>query len=362
MSDKKFILVLLLAPLPFVLALLGLLYIYDPFQVYHKPYFRETTFFGDMRRQAKGIIKNYDFDSYILGTSMLENTYAKEAEEKLGGKWVNISLAGSAFNERAVVLEYLFKTKEAKSIIYSLDITYLERMESTKKFDYLYDENFLNDIKGYMNMKFFSCALVYSTREKCVGKDKNLEKLNFWANNIEHNSQFGGFENWIKYSNDKQHLANALKILANSKLEFQKSVEDISKIKENLENNLLRFVKENPQTEFSIIIPTYPRLFFYIKENKGYLDGDVAFYKYKQTMQWLIPHTKQFKNLKFYAFDTLLYADDIANYKDLNSIFLSAIRDKTHILDSSNIGQYLKEMESKILEFDLSVFVKMAKE
>ena len=99
---------------------LGLIYMYDPMQIFHKPYFRETTFLMDMRRQALGIIKHYDFDSYILGTSMLENTSAKEANEKLGGNWVNISLSGSVFNERAVILNYLFAHKQPQSILYSL--------------------------------------------------------------------------------------------------------------------------------------------------------------------------------------------------------------------------------------------------
>ena len=74
-----------------------------------------------MRQQAAGIINNYEFDSIILGTSMLENTSAKEAGEKLGGKFMNISLSGSNFYERSFVLEYALRKKEIKKIIYSLD-------------------------------------------------------------------------------------------------------------------------------------------------------------------------------------------------------------------------------------------------
>jgi hypothetical protein len=55
-----------------------------------------------MRQQAAGIINNYEFDSIILGTSMLENTSAKEAGEKLGGKFMNISLSGSNFTKEVL--------------------------------------------------------------------------------------------------------------------------------------------------------------------------------------------------------------------------------------------------------------------
>ena len=107
LSPKQFIFGVCLIPLPVVVVLFGILWLYDPLQLFHKPIFRETTFFGDMRLAARGIIRYYDFDSVILGTSMLENTSAKEAGEKLGGKWVNLSLINSSYDERAVVLEYL---------------------------------------------------------------------------------------------------------------------------------------------------------------------------------------------------------------------------------------------------------------
>ena len=115
---KKFIVSVLLIPLPFMLALFALLYVYDPYMLFHKPYFREVTFKQDMRLMARFIVDNYTFDSAILGTSMLENTSAKEAGEKLGGKWMNLSLAGSTLAERAIILEYLLKKKNSRMEIF----------------------------------------------------------------------------------------------------------------------------------------------------------------------------------------------------------------------------------------------------
>ena len=65
MSDKnakKFIIATIITPIALGAILLSLIYIYDPLQIFHKPYFREATFFTDMRKQALGIIKNYEFD------------------------------------------------------------------------------------------------------------------------------------------------------------------------------------------------------------------------------------------------------------------------------------------------------------
>ncbi|MWV61884.1 hypothetical protein DCO58_07180 [Helicobacter saguini] len=71
--------------LPFVLMYLffAWLYLYDPLQLFHKPFLRDETFLHDLRSQNRGIIENYDFNSVILGTSMLENTLPKDANEIL---------------------------------------------------------------------------------------------------------------------------------------------------------------------------------------------------------------------------------------------------------------------------------------
>lgn len=184
--------------------LFALLYIYDPLQIYHKPYFREISFSDDMRVQDKGIIKHYDFDSFILGTSMVMSTSAREAGEKLGGKWVNVSLAGGSFNQRAVILRYIYAQKpEVKRVIWSLDIvqTTDTKPAQTESFDFLYDKNELDDIRIYVNKKFISCALSFSKAEKCVGK-KDLETLIYWATRPEQVRKFGGFENWLKNSKE----------------------------------------------------------------------------------------------------------------------------------------------------------------
>lgn len=178
MSYKKYLFLSFAIPLPFMLAYIILLYIYDPLQLFHKPYFRETTFSTDMRRQALGIIKHYDFDSYIIGTSMLENTSAKEASEKLGGKWVNISLADSSFNERAVILDYLFNYKKPKRIIYSIDMGSYFREKDTSYYDFLYNANIIDDIRIYFSIRYGSC-LIKNTLE--CGQKVDLENLQKWS-------------------------------------------------------------------------------------------------------------------------------------------------------------------------------------
>ena len=74
---KKFIVSVLLIPLPFMLALFALLYVYDPYMLFHKPYFREVTFKQDMRLMARFIVDNYTFDYIVCNDSTLDNLKLK---------------------------------------------------------------------------------------------------------------------------------------------------------------------------------------------------------------------------------------------------------------------------------------------
>lgn len=132
-------------------------------QIFHKSFIKsDLHLHGNMRQQAAGIISNYEFDSIILGTSMLENTSAFEATKIVGGNFVNISLSGSSFFEREPILSYALKKKNLKNIIYSLDSTYIDLNKSHKSYpintySFLYDENYFNDFKAYLNKNFFKC-------------------------------------------------------------------------------------------------------------------------------------------------------------------------------------------------------------
>lgn len=374
---KKWVILSLFIPLFIFMALSTLLYIYDPLMLYHKPYFRKETFSTDMRVQAKAIIDNYDFDSIIMGSSMLQNTSAKEANNKLGAKWINLSLSGSHANERFIILNYAFKKKEIKNIIYSFDAFLVDKKANTTNFEKIYNaNNFFIPLGIYMDLKhprFIRCALTYSTKEKCVGKE-DLEKLTMWLD--ENTQYFGGFENWKKYLQSNKLKNYYLKVITqilNSKNDFNppKNV-DIEKNKVILQEYLLSFIQKNKDTNFYFIIPTYSRLIYRLNnddDNSYYNKNFILFSKFKALLKWFIKETSKYPNVKIYGFDDLDYADNITNYKDpphynidMNSMQLDTIKNNTHILTPQNMDKYFEIMEEKIRNYDLEPFKQKAKE
>ena len=98
------ILIFLLLVFLLIVASSFLIYIFDPYQIFHKSYFYKDKAYDKTIYQDAGIINNYDFDSIIIGSSMLENVSSDEASKRIGGHFVNLSVSDSDFYERAIIL------------------------------------------------------------------------------------------------------------------------------------------------------------------------------------------------------------------------------------------------------------------
>lgn len=350
--------------------LLPAYYIYDPMQIFHKAWGREETFHTNMRQQAAGIINNFhDYDSVILGTSMIENTSSKEASEKLGGKFINISMPGSSYFERAIVLRSLFRQHNVKNILYSLDVNkYFKQAEAypgypLSSFDYLYDESTLNDFKLYANIKYLPCVLLHSTRKKCIGEKITLDRPSAWFENINFSIWFGGLDKWVASKNNKQIIASFKAIsdtVEHIKRQETVSLEKVDMTihlaKKYIDENIMAFVKTHPNTNFILLDPPYSRIQYAI-----WAQYDLPKFKvYKEILRYLAEESDKYPNLEIYSFGEEPFLDDIAIYKDLthyhysiNSWMLSAMEQKKGLLHKDSINEYLKSITEKALGYDL---------
>lgn len=352
-----------------IILFLTTLYIYDPLQIFHKTWGRDITFHKNMRQQAAGIIDNYEFDSVILGTSMLENTSANEASQKLGGDFVNISISGGNFYERSLILEYTLNKKNIKKILYTLDNSLKNnklkghKTYSLNSFNYLYDQNDLNDLQVYMNDKYLKCLLTFSKKGECVGIKKDFDRLNAWYKIKYHSMRYGGLKNWFKAKNSQQvkkefkKISTAAKNVKNGKSVKKDHIEkNIGDSKKYIDKTIMKYVTSYPNTEFILILPPYSRMLYaqWAQYNKP------TFEIYKTMIQYIVDKSDQFENLKIFGFGNYSFVDDIAIYKDpqhfeykINSWMLDAISQEEGLLSKSNINQYLDLFTQKALEFDL---------
>ena len=339
----------------------------DPFRLFHQPFMCKNQVYDDMRYNARWFIKSGDYDSIILGTSMLANTSAKEAAELLGGKFINISIWGSSLEQRAILMNYALKKKPIKKIIISLDRgglvpvdVKLDNKVSANRFDFLYTDN-SNIFKVYMNIKFISKIFSFKCEED-ANMDMPSSWMLKWGDRTE--QRFGGLENWIKTYKDKDmqttmQMLSSAAIMALNGYQPQNLLNTyyLEKYQKDLDNNVLKFAKDYPNTEFVLVIPPYFMAYNSILRFSA--DGYSALQK--ELIRYVL--NQKLSNIKLYAYDYLDFTYDVRNYMDLghyspeiNSKILQMLSKKEGELNLSNLDKWWQKYDEAAMNYNFLNF------
>ena len=339
----------------------------DPFRLFHQPFMCKNQIYDDMRYNARWFIKSGDYDSIILGTSMLANTSAKEAAELLGGKFINISIWGSSLEQRAILMNYALKKKPIKKIIISLDRgglvpvnMKLDNKVSANRFDFLYTDN-SNIFKVYMNIKFISKIFSFKCEED-ANMDMPSSWMLKWGDRTE--QRFGGLENWIKTYKDKDmqttmQMLSSAAIMALNGYQPQNLLNTyyLEKYQKDLDNNVLKFAKDYPNTEFVLVIPPYFMAYNSILRFSA--DGYSALQK--ELIRYVL--NQKLSNIKLYAYDYLDFTYDVRNYMDLghyspeiNSKILQMLSKKEGELNLSNLDKWWQKYDEAAMNYNFLNF------
>ena len=87
-SYKNWLLCMLSLALVLMIAMASVIVYVDPYFHYHGPQSNLYYELNNERSQNDGIIRHFDYDSMIIGTSMAENFKTSEAEEIFGGHFI----------------------------------------------------------------------------------------------------------------------------------------------------------------------------------------------------------------------------------------------------------------------------------
>lgn len=341
----------------------------DPFALWHKPFYcpNQVYEYKNMRYNAKRFLERSDYDSLIFGSSMLENTSAKEAAKKLGGSFINISIRGSHFNERRFILDYaLEKNKNIKQVLTTFDIEIIPFLHTfsylaMKHWGVLYDKEMLNDYSVYTNKE--TLAYILSTFFKLIsGKEVSCENRDFdrpasFFAESEH--LLGGIKNFVKNDYNLNETKSAVEKIKNKQISKDElNPKDLALIKELFDKDVIEPIKNHQDTEFIMIVAAYS----VAKSAIAFQTNPAGARLQKYFLKYLL--NQNLPNLKVYGFDDMGFTDDIANYvdlghysKDINSKMLDWIAQKKGILTTQNFDEYWDKYEQKSKAFDLSKFL-----
>lgn len=321
--------------------------IVDPFFHYHKPLPGLFYVLNNERYQNDGILKHFDYNAIITGTSMTENFKTSEFDKLFNVNSIKVPFSGAMFKEINDNLKTAYKTNhKLKYVVRCLDnykiLVDKDAMSNDlgKYPEYLYNDTYIDD---------FNYILNYDV----VKKSTKILKLLF-------DGREGGITPFDKYANWNDNWKFGAKYVLNNHTEYKKpnkinvlTEKDKEIIKANIKQNVIDLAYEHPETTFYYFFPPYSVAYWGNLYEKGLLLKNIEIEEY------VIELILECPNIKLFSFNTMTdITMNLDNYKDsnhygewINSQMLIFMKNNIGLLTKDNYKQYIETQKKLYLNY-----------
>lgn len=309
----------------------------DPYFHFHGPLESLEYPLNNQRYQNDGIVRNFEYDALITGTSMTENFKNTELDALFGVHSVKVSYSGGTLQELTNTVEQaLKKNDDLKLVLFCIDEWFLYAgrnmiLASGEYPTYLYDDNPFNDVSYLLNKDVFCSA--------------TLEVLNYTQQG-NRTTSFDDYGSWTFIPIGRDH-AMAQYQRREQTAEPQPLTEDaVSQITDAMNASLLRLAKEYPETQFLCYFPPYSILNWDNHARSGTLQRQVEAF---ETATRALLEAENIQLFSFYTdFDTITnldnYRDSVHHSQQINSLLLQRMAAGEYLLTEDTYRQHWQEV------------------
>lgn len=328
----------------------------DPFFHYHKPLDKYQYVINNQRYQNDGIVRHFEYDAIITGTSMTENFKTSECDALFGVNSIKVSFSGGSFKEFNNNLQRAFNNnKNIRMVVCSLDqyAIFYKKDELTSLYIY---PTFITNINP-----FDDCNYVFN---------KTIFINNTWGGVVDYTKKgntttlFDDYSNWNKHYTFGAEYAEEglLKRRESARAEKTPKITDetITRITDNVRQNWGDLADQHPQCTFYLFIPPYSICEWGIYDYNNAVQYRIG------AMQIAIDELLQHENIKLYSFYTnheLIC--NLDNYKDprhygewVNSDILRWMRNDEYRITKDNVKAHIAELRTFFGNYDYDSLLK----
>lgn len=315
----------------------GIVFLFDPFFVYHAPYFGLAAVQTDKEYQCVGALRNLPYDSIIVGSSVTENNNNAWFDTRFHCRTMKAVRSYGATADLCYLIDVASETHELRNIFYNIDPASLAA-EPVMTFEqvgcptYLYDKNPLNDYPYLFGKDILFEKIPYMVAKTMLGYDE------------------GTSYNWYegKEFSERAVLAH----YARRRDTVPPMEEDIYRTQ--LEGNLRLLTAEiesHPETQFYFFFPPYSMLWWDGILRAGELDAYL--YNEQICMETLLTYD----NVRLYSFQTMdgvvtdlsLYMDTLHFAPSVNEALADAMaKDLCRIASPAAAADSIRELRTLI--------------
>lgn len=319
----------------------------DPYFHYHGPIEdRPYALYGGGAYEKyynDGIGKHFEYDIMITGSSVTENFKASQAEVLWSGTVVKTCFAGGTLKEIDEHVKRSIKANDdLKIVIRGIDenklLTDMNAYPQNAP-TYLYDDNPFNDVKYLFDKDTWFTPL-----------KRNLELMKYdW-----YSTNFDQYANWTSYITFSKDVTLSAYNRPEVSEKQEMTVEELTNIQGNIEQNIVSTVRENPDVTFYYFLTPTSVLQWDEWIRNGIVEQQLV------AERILIENLLQYENVKLFGFsDGFELITNLDNYMDvehfsddINAWLLQEMSAGRHQLTKDNYEKYLNDISAFYGTFD----------
>lgn len=343
-DTKKFALLFTIISITILCCIMAVNYIVDPFFQYRV---KDNAYILNPQFSDAGLIKNYDYNTIILGSSMIQNYNLSILRENVNLKPLKLSLGGLNLKETKIIDSLIDKSK-LKTYIINIDLPPFAKdlnKEGNRFPPYLFRSGIIDNVQYLLA---YETSVRYTPADIGLGlylKDKDFSELPKIIQNRISIDNIGNFGDLAIYNNidgviNEYLYGFAVSAVSPNGLD--------ARMKSNLDY-VFSFldIKNNPEVNFIFVMPPYSALYWFHTRLNDYNAN------YKKFIHNFIEESEKYSNTKIVCFYDLEEILDLNNYSDLTH-FNPAMSDtivhniftNKYVLDSSNVDRRLNKLDS----------------
>lgn len=294
-------------------------YIFDPFYQYHAPFGKADAVLYDRDNQVVGTVRNFDYDTVLLGSSVAENFDSTFLDNLYDCKTLKVVRASGSVADLLYYLDMAHERTNLKNVFWCLDIFALTAPTQVTLYSddtprYLHTESVLDDIPYLFNKEILFTKIPLSFAYALLDINTNGQAYDWSA--------------------DKNFSAEgAMRAYDKPVLTFAPVSAEINttEIDENI-SLLMAEINAHPDIQYTFLFPPYSMMWW----DCGYVNGisDSYFYALENVLPQLL--TCENVSIHYFQADTGIICN-LDNYMDM--IHYSP-QINQHMLDSMVSGNY----------------------
>lgn len=330
----------------------ALVILIDPYYHWHKPIAGLDYQGFNVLYSNNGMLKNFDYDALIVGTSITLGFSEEEASDLFDERFIRTSFPGEGFRIIGQQIQTgLDHQSELKHVIYAVDEQFFitspdyEGQPDSSYPKYLYDDNPFNDAAYPFNIGTWKEAMI-PTMVSSIRQSMTAHA----AENDDAARIDQYFENNEALDNYNREEKN------NDPVDPNETAQFFSDLEANLNQNVIPMIAAHPDVRFDLFFPPYSILYWDDKNQAGTARLNRRIDMEEKAIEMLL----QYDNVRLFSFhdnynlitDLSQYSDAVHYKPEVCSRILKWIHDGDYELTEDNYKNYIADLRDFLDNYD----------